>query len=148
MAADDACMAFGFNLGYWENLPERWQDQGSPNDCFELDVLVTGRLSFLSESVRDQTEEQRRRFRRVREQLQWSFPIDVFAHGRSFQRPMFFIAVRGAVYRTDDGNPLSFDASDLVVSKFQVAQLREYCAAHGIRWQEPKWHLLLDQLGA
>lgn len=47
---DDACIAFGFNLGYRSDLPERWQEQGDPEDGFDPAVIVAGKLNSLIRS--------------------------------------------------------------------------------------------------
>lgn len=43
---EDACIAFGFNLGFRSDLPERWQVQGDPQDGFEPAAIMRAKLEF------------------------------------------------------------------------------------------------------
>ena len=147
---NDACIAFGFNLGYRSDLPERWQEQGDPEDGFEPPAIMRAKLEFLARGFPGlrMTDEQTRRYEMVEKQILWSFPIDILAHGPSYQKAMYFLAIRGLTIRTENGSPAEFDPKDLTVNGFQIRQLKEFCMEHGIKWQWPKWHILLDQEGA
>ena len=68
-------------------------------------------------------------------------PADLFMYC-SYDYPMYILGVRGAEHRVNRGYTQEISVADLTkVSPKQIEDLKQWCAANKIEWQEPKWFL-------
>lgn len=68
---EDTCIAFGFNLEYRSDFPERWQEQGDTEDGIDATMIMAGKLNFLISSFPGlrMSDEQNRRYVKLEKQL-------------------------------------------------------------------------------
>lgn len=121
----NAILAFGFDLGDSENLP-----QGLYNKLAEYDndteALIAAELNL---PPMDYTS--------LRAAID-KFPVEFITHC-SGDYPMYFLAVRGTKQVALRGSP-----TDIVyghVHDVEIKALKDFCHRHDIAWQEPKWYI-------
>lgn len=65
-------------------------------------------------------------------------PVEVITHC-SYDCPMYFLALRGSQSTALRGYPVAVTTP--VPPAEQVSAMRAFCDQHGIKWQEPSWHI-------
>lgn len=121
----DAIVAFGFNLG--EEWPEALRIEGEEYPDFE---------DWIAEHLGLGDWQVEGYWARKREAVN-AFPVEIISHC-SGDYPEYFIAIRGTQQRASRGYPVKLETGEVDSSKVQA--LREFCAQHGIEWEEPAWH--------
>lgn len=59
----------------------------------------------------------------------------------SYDYPMHILGLRSAGYVVHRGYTVEIDPAKLAIDQSKIDALKAWCAANGIKWQEPKWLL-------
>ena len=127
----DALMAFGFDLG--EELPDSFT--ADAEDGFEADAFL---LRDFDAGVPDWEPGAPPNYWRMKDEALAKLPIDVITHC-SGEYPMYFLAVRGTERKARRGYPSEAVQRDIAPA--EIDAMRSFCEKHGIKWQEPRWHI-------
>lgn len=135
----DAIIAYGFDLGAEEDLPEH------------LSALLCKHEHEVEPALAEdhglnwpawQAGGGYAAYEAAQNAVLKQIPIDLIAHC-SGEYTMYFLAARGSNQKARRGYPQALEPADLNADKFAPAvdAMRAFCDRHGIEWQEPKWHI-------
>lgn len=127
----DAILAFGFDLG--EELPEKIQeelDAINDNEGIESWLEMIAGVEPWSPEAKD--------WWKRRDDAVAKIPVDFIRHC-SGDYPMYFLAIRGTEMRASRGYPEPITMPASIVGWREI--LRDFCAEHGIEYEEPDWHI-------
>lgn len=129
----DGILVFGFDLGVEDESPDFL---GEFDDLTDLLSDEAG----LTEWRNDFTDAQSSAYFKTRRELEAACPVDIVLHC-SGDYPMYILAIRGYEYSASRGSPEIIEMDKLIVDDAKIQAAKEWCEAHGIEWQEPKWVL-------
>ncbi len=133
----DAILAFGFNLG--EELPEAFQDDDGDSAGFEFDEWLNQKAGVVyPEGNAGIKSPEYRAYSDACKAVKAASPVDFITHC-SYDCPMYFLALRGSNSTARRGYPVAVTTP--VPTAERVAAMRSFCDQHGIKWQEPSWHI-------
>jgi hypothetical protein len=123
----NAILAFGFDLGEFEDLPQSLQIAMEEDGDFEWDKFLYEDYGI--EPIDDYVKQ---------EAALKQVPIEVIYHC-SNSYPMYFLSVRGTKQTALRGYPKAVTKMLTVPDAHQA--LRDFCTKHSITYQEPAWHI-------
>lgn len=134
----DALMAFGFDLGEDEELPEAFREsmRGEDGDDFDPDVALPRDYGF--DVPQFSTVISYKKYAAARDAALAQIPVDIVAHC-SGEYTMRFLCVRGTSVKARRGYPS--EAPQRTIAPSEIDALRAFCDKHGIEWQEPRWYI-------
>ena len=136
----DAILAFGFDLGEEEELPEQLLELLQKHEHDVDDALADDHGFELPEyEVGCDYKE----FAAKQAAAHAKLKICLIDHC-SGECTMYFLAARGSERAASRGNPTALEPADFDTGRFGqdvLDAMRAFCDRHGIEWQEPKWHI-------
>lgn len=137
----DGLVAFGFDLGEQEELPEALLEAGRQDgDGFEWQSVVSVLTDLTPPGVEweDTFVQVYRDYWAKQREATENHPLEMVCHC-SGECPMWFLAVRGTVTRAKRGFPQPVEMP--AVSDEAIKALHGFCERFGLKWQEPRWHV-------
>jgi hypothetical protein len=136
----NAIIAFGFDLGEEEDLPEQLSEllkehEHETDECLAADHGIELPQYAIGCDYKE--------YSAGRESALVQLKINLIPHC-SGDYTMYFLAARGPDKKANRGHPTALEPYDLNSEKFgqeAIDAMRSFCERHSIEWQEPKWHI-------
>ena len=124
--SSDGCLYFGFPVGEDEEPPE-WLADVEDHD-FELFLIDKAGMTYENTPYEE------------RNKIIKSCPADLQRY-RSWEYPMYILAVRGCEYSVRRGYFEEITPEMLKVDQSKIDAFKEWCEQNNIEYKEPKWLL-------
>jgi hypothetical protein len=140
----DAILAFGFDLGEQEELPDallaacRDDDEGG----FAFDSLVAKEIGLVEPTHGNYEAPEWPAHWKAKREAEAAYPLDLIGHCSGDYR-MWFLAVRGTEQRARRGSPVAINELPQPPAD-RIEAMRAFCEGYGIEWQEPRWYIFSD----
>ena len=130
--SSSAHLAFGFDLG--DELPESIEDM-------DLDVLAREESGLIKPESPDNSYSgpEWDAWRIVCQKARENYPVQILHHGYDFSG--YFLALKKSVKYADWEGPLKI-VDFHFPSHDDTILLKNWCESHGVKYQEPAWHLM------
>ena len=138
----DAILAFGFDLGDNDeiHIAERFGVTDSEAQAdFDFDGWVAEKAGAIYPAGHSGIDSPEYKvFAAARDAAINACPVELVIHC-SYDYPMYFLALRGTKVRAWRGSPVQVQTP--TPSGHPLTAMRQFCAHHGIAWEEPQWHI-------